>query len=103
MKKKATAAQSIPRFAGVKYGTLRGGYVRFTFHVAFSLEHDECIPSAATLLVAYYSDTFYASEAFEFATKVILRGTFVLKCCKSELKKHIHCKELTRRDMKRVL
>ena len=66
----------------------------YTFHVSFAFEHDECIPSAATLLVAYYSDTFYASEAFEFATKVILRGTFVLKCCKSELKNTYTAKNL---------
>ena len=78
MKKKATAAQSIPRFAGVKYRTLRGGYVRFTFHVAFSLEHDECIPAAAIVLISDYSHPLDAPETFKFAAQVVLCCVFVL-------------------------
>lgn len=50
----------------------------FTFHVTFSLENDKRIPSAAPLLIANYSHPLNTPETFEFSTKIILRGAFVL-------------------------
>ena len=50
----------------------------FTFHVAFSLEHDERVTSATAVLVSYDSHPFNAAKALELPPKVVLSRVFVL-------------------------
>lgn len=50
-----------------------------TFHVAFTLEHDECITSAASVLVPDNPHPFNAAEPFKLPSEVVLSGILVLR------------------------
>jgi hypothetical protein len=52
---------------------------RWTFHITFALIYDKRIPSAATLFVADDSYPLDGAVGFKLATKVALRGGFVLQ------------------------
>lgn len=53
--------------------------IEFTFHVAFTLKHDEGVAAATTFLIADYSHPLDASKAFKFTAEVVLSCVFVLK------------------------
>lgn len=46
--------------------------VVFTFHISFSLEHDEGITPTATVLVADNSNTLDRPKTFEFTSEIAL-------------------------------